>query len=133
MKAEKMSVISSLILIVLGGGLLWMDSFKYEMVSYILIIFAAFQIGSLVSESIIAYIKKLKKNMYTWKDTYKVLRNEMLLRNSMPILLAVVIDMFFLEGTAHQQTMIGYVLVVLINVFAFVLTYGIGREHSPKV
>lgn len=133
MKAEKMSVISSLILVVLGGGLLWMDSFKYEMVSYILIIFAAFQIGSLVSESIIAYIKKLKKNMYTWKDTYKVLRNEMLLRNSMPILLAVVIDMFFLEGTAHQQTMIGYVLVVLINVFAFVLTYGIGREHSPKV
>ena len=103
------------------------------MVSYILIIFAAFQIGSLVSESIIAYIKKLKKNMYTWKDTYKVLRNEMLLRNSMPILLAVVIDTFFLEGTAHQQTMIGYVLVVLINVFAFVLTYGIGREHSPKV
>lgn len=133
MKAEKMSIISSLILIVLGGGLLWMDSLRFEMISYILIIFAAFQIGGLVSESMIEYINKMKKNMPTWKDTYKLLRNEMLLRNSLPILLAVFIDSLFLEGLVHQQTIIGYALVVLINVFAFVITYGIGREHYPKV
>lgn len=133
MKAEKMSIISSLFLIVLGGGLLWMDSLKFEMVSYILIIFAVFQIGELVSEYIIEYIHQMKKNMPTWKDTYKILRNEMLLRNSFPILLAVFIDSLFLEGIVHQQTIIGYVLVIMINIFAFVITYGIGREHHPKI